>query len=132
MRRSNRYILGTLLGLLALNAFTGGYHAMRGAPGVPVEWLEGSALSSYFIPGLILFVIVGGAAAAAAVAVFIKHHRALGFAKLAGWILVVWLIEQLVIIGFVSWLQPATAAVAAAILVLAYRGEQLRPRWREV
>ncbi len=126
--RLNRYVLATLLAFLALNAFAGGYFGITGAEGVPVEWLEGSAFSSYLIPGLILFVIVGGAAALAAVAVFARNPRGFDLAKIAGWILVTWLITQIVIIGLVSWLQPATAVIAFAILALAYRPDRLQ--WR--
>ena len=126
----NRYILGALLSFLALDAFGGGYYALAGARGVPVEWLSGSGLSSYFVPGLTLIAVVGGSAALAAVAVLARHWRGFDLARIAGWILVAWLITQLAIIGFVSWLQPATAAVAIAILWLAYRPRRFKPAWR--
>ena len=128
-QRANRYFLGALLGLLALDAFAGGYHAMAGVAGAPVEWLQGSPARSFAL-GLILFVAVAVAAATAAVAVLARHRRGLGLARLAGWILVIWQIEQLAILGFVSWLQPATAAAAIAILVLAYQPARLPPAWR--
>jgi hypothetical protein len=111
-QRTSRYILGALLGLLALDA------------------LASSALSSYSAPGLTLFVLVGGAAAIAAVAVLARHQRGFALAKLAGWILVTWLIAQVVVIGLVSWLQPVMVAAAIAILMLAYHPERLPPAWR--
>ena len=55
-----RYTLGVLLAFGALNAFGGGYYGMQGAEGVPLEWLEGSPFKDYFLPGLILFAVVGG------------------------------------------------------------------------
>ncbi len=72
-----RIILGILLAFAALNAFGGGYYGMNGAPGVPVEWLEGTPFSCYFYPGLILFVIVGGAFLTASVLNFINHSFAI-------------------------------------------------------
>lgn len=42
-RPAIRYPLGGLLAFGALNAFGGGYYGLAGAPGVPTEWLEGSA-----------------------------------------------------------------------------------------
>jgi cytochrome c oxidase assembly factor CtaG len=129
-QRTNRYLLGSLLAFLALNAFAGGCYALAGAEGVPVEWLQGSAFPSYFVPGLILFLVVGGTAVLAATAVLARHRRGFDLAKRTGWILITWLIVQLVIIGFVSWLQPATAVAAIAILWLAYRPEPLRSAWR--
>ena len=116
-----RYALAALLGFLALNAFAGGYYALSGAAGVPVEWLAGSGFSSYVFPGVILIVVVGGSALVAAIAVLSGNGRGDDLAKLAGWILVVWLVAQVAIIGFVSWMQPATATAAVAILWLAYR-----------
>src|SRR4051812_27480018 len=53
-REGSRWILGSLLLLVALNAFGGGYYGMAGAPNVPTEWLEGSPFTSYFLPSLIL------------------------------------------------------------------------------
>jgi hypothetical protein len=115
-----RYMLGVLLAILALNAFGGGLYAMTGADGVPVAWLEGSAFATYFVPGIILFAIVGGTALLAAISVFAGRLDADDHAKLAGWTLVIWLVTQLAIVGFVSFLQPATAVLALAILNLAY------------
>jgi hypothetical protein len=78
-----------MLTVLALNAFGGGWYGMAGAEGIPLEWLQGSPFQSYFLPSLILFVVV------------------------------VWLAVQLVIIGYVSWMQPATAAAGLLALALA-------------
>ena len=55
---ATRYSLGGLLAFGALNAFAGGYYGMSGAEDVPREWLEGSPFEDYFIPGLILFLVV--------------------------------------------------------------------------
>ena len=54
-----RITLGVILALLALNALGGGYYGMAGAENVPLEWLEGSPFKTYFIPSLILFLIIG-------------------------------------------------------------------------
>src|SRR5687768_13830790 len=57
-----RASLVALLALVGVNALAGGYYAVSGAPGVPVEWLRGTPFQSYLIPGLILFCVVGGSA----------------------------------------------------------------------
>jgi hypothetical protein len=126
-----RRALVIVLSIVTANAIGGGIYALRGAAGVPVEWLAGSAFSSYVVPGLILMIAVGGTSALAAVALLAHHRRGFDLAKLAGWVLVTWMVEQLVIIGFVSWLQPVTMVAAAAILVLAYRPDHQR-RWRTI
>jgi len=86
-----RYSLGGLLAFGALNALGGGYYGLTGAVGVPTEWLAGSPFVDYFVPSLILLVVVGGSFIAAAIAVFIRY---------------------------VSSMQPATAIAGLLILIL--------------
>lgn len=71
-----RYLLGSLLAFGAINAFGGGYYGLSGAEGVPVEWLEGSPFRSYFVPSVVLFVVVGGSFLFAAIAVFSNSRLA--------------------------------------------------------
>lgn len=54
-----KMILGVLLAFIAINAFGGGSYGMMSPKELPKEWLEGSPFSSFFIPSLILFVVVG-------------------------------------------------------------------------
>lgn len=114
-----RYILGSLLAFSALNAFGGGYYGMSGAEGVPLELLDGSPFKNYFIPSLVLFVVVGGSFLFAAIAVFAR----LPYARLAAYgavaVVFTWLAVQLAIIGYVSWMQPVTAITGVVILLLA-------------
>jgi hypothetical protein len=120
-----RYCLGALLAFGALNAFAGGYHGLAGAPGVPLEWLEGSVFDDYFIPSLILFVVVGGVLLMAAVTVFAGSRLAALAGGVAGYVVLFWICVQLAIIGYVSWMQPAT--FIAGILVLALAATLGRP-----
>lgn len=114
-----RYSLGSLLLLEAVNAFGGGYYGMSGAEAIPLTWLSGSVFKTYFIPGLILFVCVGIPALIAGVAV-LKHHRIAGKAAItSGVISIIWIVVQLFIIGYVSWLQPLIVILAIIILILA-------------
>ena len=118
-RRVIRSIIGVLLSIIALNAFGGGIYGMMGAEGIPVAWLEGSPFPSYFIPSLILFLVVGGITLAAAVAVFTHSHFAHRFVTTAVAVIFLWLAVQVSIIGYASWMQPAVAITAFIILVLA-------------
>lgn len=115
-----RFTLGTLLAFLALNAFGGGFYGMSGAAGVPLELLDGSPFTSYFIPGLFLFVVVGGSALFASIAVF-ANSRFAPMASFANVLIVFsWLTVQVIIIGYLSWLQPATASISFVILILTW------------
>jgi hypothetical protein len=118
--RALRYVLGGLLGFGALNAFGGGYYGLSGAKGVPVEWLEGSPFRNYWVPSLVLLVLVGGAFLLAALAVLTGRHNGRTLAIGASAIVLGWLVIQVAIIGFVSWMQPATAALGVVILALAW------------
>jgi hypothetical protein len=120
-REGSRLILGLLLLLVALNAFGGGYYGMAGAPNVPTEWLEGSPFTSYFIPSLILAIVVGGSFLTASIAVFSRARWRRAAVIVAVAIAVGWLTVQLAIIGYVSWMQPVTAIATLIVAVLAAR-----------
>ena len=94
---------------------------MSGAEGVPREWLSRSPFTDYFVPSLILFAIVGGTLAVASVMVFSRHALARVSALGAAVVLLGWIAVQVAIIGYVSWMQPATFATGLFILVLALR-----------
>ena len=119
--RTIQFTLGALLGFGALNAFGGAYYGMTGAAGVPKEWLDGSPFSDYFVPSLILGIVVGGSLAFAGLAVLCSWRRARLFAFAAVSIVLGWLAVQLGIVGYVSFMQPVTALVALVILLLASR-----------
>jgi hypothetical protein len=120
MRMWNRYLLGVLLAFGAINAFAGGYYGLSGAPGVPLDWLAGSPFKNYFIPSLILLVVVGGAFSFAAMTVFARSRLARVSAFAAGIVVLVWITVQLAIIGYVSWMQPATLIAGILVLMLAW------------
>ena len=121
-----RYLLGVILIIVAINAFGGGYYGMAGAENVPVEWLQGSPFKNYFLPSLILFVIVGGVCLTAAIMVLRQDRRAKPIAYTAGTILLLWIGVQLLIIGYVSWLQPAMVLSGLLILLLAAQITRVR------
>ncbi|MDO1447012.1 hypothetical protein Q0590_12155 [Rhodocytophaga aerolata] len=115
-----RLPLGMILSLLALNALAGGYYGMAGAENVPLEWLEGSPFKSYFLPSLFLFVVIGGSCILAAILVFNHHRYARNAAFICGILVLLWIITQVSIIGYVSWMQPTTTMVGMIILFLTY------------
>lgn len=115
-----RYLLGGLLAFGAANAFAGGYYGLAGADGVPTEWLDGSPFRDYFVPSLILLTIVGGGLLFGAITVFARLDMARWAALSAGVVLLGWITVQIAIIGYVSWMQPATAIGGLLVVVLAW------------
>ena len=115
---STRLLLALEL-FVAFWAFAGGIGMMGGGLDLPSDWLDGTPFSSYFFPGLILFVVVGGSMLAASLAVW-SRHRFAGPASLAvGSILLIWITVQVALIGYRSWMQPTFFAFGLAIVVLA-------------
>jgi MFS family permease len=121
-----RYALGILLLLLAINAFAGGYYGMAGAKNIPMEWLKNSPFHNYFIPSLILFIVIGGSSLFAAVTVFRRDRFGRKASLLCGVIILIWLGVQIAIIGYVSWMQPATAIAAVLIIFLSFLIPEIR------
>lgn len=113
-----RIILGILLSFMAINAFGGGIYGMLGAEEIPLEWLDGTPFSDYFIPSLILFTVVGGIFSVAAYCVFTKHRYAIISSYAAVTVVLGWLFVQVFMIGFVSWLQPFIAIFDCVILLV--------------
>jgi hypothetical protein len=113
-----RYSLGALLAFGAVNALGGGYYGLSGAEGVPTEWLRGSPFPDYFVPSLILVIVVGGSFSIASLAVLASLRIARLAALAAGLVVLCWLAVQLAIIGYVSWMQPTTAIAGVVVLVL--------------
>ncbi|MCC6996191.1 MAG: hypothetical protein IT370_16395 [Deltaproteobacteria bacterium] len=126
--RQIRHVLLALLAFLGLNALGGGLYGMAGAQGVPTAPLAGSPFASYFVPSLILFTVVGGALVLAAIALWVDHAQARRVVLAASAVVLGWIAVQLLIVGFISWLQPVVAALGVVVIILAARLPREAPR----
>ena len=90
-RSTTSNVLGALLAFEAFSAFGGGIFGMTGARDIPKQWLEGSPFADYFVPSLVLFVVVGGSLLLAALATFAQWRAASVLAIGAGAILFGWI-----------------------------------------
>jgi hypothetical protein len=116
-----RLVLIILLFVIGLNGLGGGYYGMNGAKDVPLEWLSGSPFTSYFVPGLFLFICVGGFCLLAAITLYLRKRFAHLLAIICGSVLLLWIIVQVIIIGYVSWLQPTMLIAGILIILLAWQ-----------
>lgn len=114
-----RIVIIVLQLVVMLNAFGGGYYGLTGAEGVDPAWLEGSPFSSYLIPSLFLLVVIGGGFALASLAWIVRNPRAPLLSLAMGVVLIAWIVVQVAIIGYVSWMQPASFLAGVAIAALA-------------
>jgi hypothetical protein len=115
MIRTTLIILEILIGLCAV---AGGVNALAGAKGVPREWLHRTPFKSYFIPGLVLLVVIGGSMLAAA-GLFLGGASVARLVSLeAGIVLLGWIAAQLSTIGYRHWWQPLFLVLGLAVVAL--------------
>ena len=113
--------------LLSLGALGGGLALMLGPRGeiipLPVSALAGSPFDTYFVPGLILFVVLGVGPILAADLAWLRQPVAPLAALLTGIGLLIWLLVEIAIVGFSSDppLQPFYLVLALAIVVTGLR-----------
>jgi hypothetical protein len=105
---------------IGVGALAGGVNALTGAKGVPREWLDGTPFKSYFVPGLLLFVVIGGSMLAAAGLLLGGASAARLVSLEAGIVLLGWIAAQLVTIGYRHWLQPLFLVLGLAVVVLSF------------
>lgn len=117
----------TVVGLeffVALGAFAGGA-ALIASPdgsslGLPLSLLKGTPFRDYYLPGLILLIANGALPTLAALATLVKVSWASKIHILSGTVLIGWIAVQVLLIGYVSFLQPAMAIVGAIIVLLGW------------
>ena len=89
---------------LGLGAAGGGLALMAGPNGeilpIPVAALSGSPFANYFVPGAILFTILGIGPLGAAVLAWRRHPVAPLLTCAVGGALLIWLVVQVVIVGY--------------------------------
>lgn len=101
-------------------AVAGGVGLVGGGIQFPSHWLSGTPFSAYTAPGLILGIVVGGSALLAAAITLLSSRQAGAMASaIAGAVMIGWIVGEVGLIGYVSWMQPAFFAFGVAMVVLA-------------
>lgn len=104
---------------LAVNALGGGIYLMTDPDSaMPIEWLDGTPLGSWFWPGVALIVSIAVLPATVIAAAFRARPYARPGHMLAGAVLVGWICIQLAVIGYVSWMQPLMLALGLILVAL--------------
>ncbi len=115
-----------LLAFLAVGAFFGGWELMHpGADGsglgMPAEWIQYTPFGSWFIPGLILFVVFGVGSAVTVLAAILRHWSAPYLTFAIGVGQMIWITVELIVVKqFHPVLQPGCFTLGAALAILAY------------
>lgn len=87
---------------------------------MPVHWLADTPFSDYLIPGIVLFVLVGLASLIGATITFYKQRHAGLIAVGLGAVLMVWIIVQILMVGYRSYLQPLYFSFGALEFVFGF------------
>ena len=119
--RVARIVLVALEVLMGLAAVGGGLDlALTNGQTIrmPVELLDGTPFSSYFIPGLVLLV-VGIFNLVSAVAVLLRHRWGALASVVVGIMWIGWFVVQVAVVGFLNWQQPVYFVVGLLIIGLA-------------
>ena len=110
--------------VLSVGALAGGAALMIGPRGqiipLAVSALQGSPFDTYFVPGMILFGVIGIGPLLAAGLVWLRHRWAPLATILVGIVLLIWLAVEIAIIGYSDNppLQPVYLLLGATITVV--------------
>ena len=123
MMKSLSIIEGSLQAVVGLSALVSGGLMMAFPTGsafrLPLRMLEGSPFKDFFVPGLILWAVIGLGHAAASIMSF-RRHRFCGYAGgVMGLGLMIWIFVQVSMIGGGHWLQYLYFALGTAEVSLA-------------
>jgi hypothetical protein len=113
--------------LLSIGALGGGLVLMLGPRGeimpLPLSALAGSPFDTYFVPGLILFGVLGLGPLIAARVAWLRHRLAPTAAFVVGASLLIWVAVEVAIIGYSNEppLQAIYGVLGVAIMLVALR-----------
>ncbi len=115
-------ILGSLQIFIGLGAVGGGIMLISdpsgGGIGIPVELLEGSPLSDYLIPGLVLLTVNGFGSIIGSIMTFRRHRFCSITASALGVFLMVWISIQVFIFNSIHWVHATYFTFGLIELIL--------------
>ena len=118
-------ILGYLQIFIGMSAISGGLPMIldpNGSDqGLSIEALQNSPFEDYFIPGLLLFAIIGiGSLIASYFSLKLKIEAGI-LGIIFGLGIIIWVVSQYLILGYVSWMQPLYLLIGVAELYLSFK-----------
>lgn len=100
-------LLFILHAFVGLGAIGGGLMAIlnpQGPGGMPTDALKNSPFSNYFIPGIILFTIIGLGNVLSALTILFKLRFHGYVSSVFSWALVIWIVVQCIMLNAVGYL----------------------------
>ena len=125
-----RYALGLLQLFIGVSAIAGGAKLVLDPSGaglqIPLHWLVGSPFSSYFIPGLVLLVMIGAGTTLASVFTIFGNRNADLMAVGSGMLLILFITAEVWFIGFRVFLQPLYLILGGVEVALGLRISRIK------
>jgi hypothetical protein len=94
---------------------------------LPLSLLKDTPFKTYFLPGLLLTVIVGGTNFMAVYYNLIVHPKRYNWAMAAGLVLCIWMLGQISLFNAIFWIDVIMILIGLMIFLIAYqlRGKML-------
>lgn len=106
MKKLLKRILSILVGFQGLSGLAGGFGLMMDPTGdslgIPQRWLLNSMFDTYFIPGVILFVVLGIFPMICYAGLWKQKSWAISGSFITGVALVIWIVVEIYMIGYHS------------------------------
>ena len=115
------YVLGILQALIGLTAIAGGFRLIsnpNGIPDFPIEWLSNSPFNNYFIPGLVLLIVIGLGNVLAGTVTFLRKRYSGSIAIVLGIFLILYMATEVWFVGLRNFLQPLYFILGVIVLIL--------------
>lgn len=94
--------------------------------GLTASLLDGTPFKDYFIPGIVLTVLVGFTNLLALYYLFRNHRKRFMFSIAGGFMISGWIIVQMILINAVHWLHFIYLAAGMLVILISF---QLKGKW---
>lgn len=120
-----RTVLLVLTSFITLTALPAGMLLMLQPDGSSLELsmslLTGTPFHDFFIPGLVLALIVGGCSLVSLFLIMTNNSQAYKIALTGGVVLILWIIGELILMPYYHWLQGLYLAIGILIALTSYQ-----------
>lgn len=117
---SKNWALISIHTLVGVTAVGGGLALMVDPEMMPLDWLDKTFFQNYFLPGIILFGVVGSSAIIAALTSIMKLNGRFTASIISTVFLLFWLMAEVAIIGEIHFLQLVYLALGLFSLILVF------------
>jgi hypothetical protein len=115
------YSLGVIQVFIGVTAVAGGFRLASNPSGtldVPIEWLSNSPFTNYFIPGMVLLIVIGFGNALASMVTFLRKRYTGSTAAALGIFLILYMTIEVWFIDLRNFLQPLYFVLGVTELLL--------------